>query len=213
MHKSGNIRLTRHGDDFIIVAPCKEIEWLVKEMEKGYELKYTIVGPEAGPSKEVRILNKRVRWTQDGIQYECDRRHAEIVVGLLGMEGMKPLSSPGLTEIIDCFLKEEDKKADNAEVRQRALEHGSDSLCRALAARINFFAQDRTDLVFASNCVSHFMSEPTPAAWQALKRMGRYLIGARRIVQTFKWGEVSSHIEGHGDSDWAGDKDPPAVAR
>ena len=110
VHKSGNIRLTRHGDDFIIVAPCKEIEWLVKEMEKGYELKCTIVGPEAGPSKEVRILNKRVRWTQDGIQYECDRRHAEIVVGLLGMEGMKPLSSPGLTEIIDCLKKEEDKK-------------------------------------------------------------------------------------------------------
>ena len=50
------------------------------------------------------------------------------------------------------------------------------------------------------------MSEPTPAAWQALKRIGRYLIGARRIVQTFKWDEVSSHIEGHGDSDWAGDK-------
>ena len=41
---------------------------------------------------------------------ECDRRHADIVVGLLGMEGMKPLSSPGLTEITDCFKKEEDKK-------------------------------------------------------------------------------------------------------
>ena len=60
--------------------------------------------------------------------------------------------------------------------------------------------------VLTSNCVSHFMSEPTPAAWQALKRMGRYLIGARRIVQTFKWVDVSSHIEGYGDSDWAGYK-------
>ena len=50
------------------------------------------------------------------------------------------------------------------------------------------------------------MSEPTPAAWLALKRIGRYLIGARRILQTFKWGEISGHIEGYGDSDWAGDK-------
>ena len=97
-------------------------------------------------------------------------------------------------------------KEGNAEVGQRALEHGSDSLFRALAARINFFAKDRADLVFASNCVTHFMSEPTPAAWQALRRTGRCPIGVRRIVQTFKWDEVSSHIEGYGDSDWAGDK-------
>ena len=110
VHTSRNIRLTCHGDDFIIVAPCKEIEWLVKEMEKEYELKYTIVGPEAGLGKEVPILNRRVRWTQNGIQYECDHGHADIVVGLLGMEGMRPLSSLGLSEIIDCFKKEEDKK-------------------------------------------------------------------------------------------------------
>ena len=50
------------------------------------------------------------------------------------------------------------------------------------------------------------MSEPTPAAWQAVERIGRYLIGARRIVQTFKWCEVSSHVEGFGDCDRAGDK-------
>ena len=57
------------GDD-IIVALCKEIEWLVREMEKECELKYTILGPEAGLSKEVRVLNRSVRWTPDGIQYE-----------------------------------------------------------------------------------------------------------------------------------------------
>ena len=50
------------------------------------------------------------------------------------------------------------------------------------------------------------MSEPTPAGWLALKRIGRYLIGARRIVQTFKWVEISSHIEGFCDSDWTSDK-------
>ena len=102
------------------------------------------------------------------------------------MEGMKPLSSPGLTEITDCFKKEEDKKDGDAEVRKRALEHGSDSLFRALTARINYIAQDRADHVFASNCVSHFMSEPTPAAWLALQRIGGCLMGARRILQTFK---------------------------
>ena len=45
-----------------------------------------------------------------------------------------------------------------------------------------------------------------PAAWLALKRIGWYLIGARRILQTFKWCEISGHIEGYRDSDWAGDR-------
>ena len=35
-----------------------KIEWLVREMEKEYELKYTIVGPEARLSKEVRVLTE-----------------------------------------------------------------------------------------------------------------------------------------------------------
>ena len=34
VHKSRNIGLTSHGDDFIVVAPSKEIEWLVKENER-----------------------------------------------------------------------------------------------------------------------------------------------------------------------------------
>ena len=34
VHESRNTRLTCHGDDFIIVALCKEIEWLVREMAK-----------------------------------------------------------------------------------------------------------------------------------------------------------------------------------
>ena len=181
--------------------------WMACECKgEKYELKHTIVGPEAGLCKEVRILSRRVRWTQDDIQYECDRRHADIVVSHMGMEGMKPFSTHGRAEVIDSFKKETDEKESNAEVRKRSLKHGSDSLFGALAARIKYIAKDRADPVFTNNCVSHFMSEPTPAAWQALKRIGRYLTGACRIVQTFKWGAVSSQVERHGDSGWAGDK-------
>ena len=62
------------------------------------------------------------------------------------------------------------------------LSTGSNSLFRALTARMNYIAQDRADLVFASSCVSHFMSEPTPAVWRTLKRTGRYLIGAACLI-------------------------------
>ena len=178
-------------------------------MEKEYELKCTIVGPEAGLSKEVRILNRRVSWIQDGIQYACDRRHADIFVCLLGMEYRHLASQKSLT----VSRKKKIKKKVTPMLDWVLLKNVDLTLFFGLSRpestmlpRIDYVAQDRADLVFANNCVSHFMSEPTPAAWQALKRIGRYLIGARRIVETFKWSEVSSHIEGYGDSDWASDK-------
>ena len=91
-------------------------------MKEKDELKRTVVGPEGELSKEVRILSRRARWTEDGIQYACDRRHLHIVVSRLGMEGMKTLSSPGPTEILDCARQEDEYRERHADVRKRALE-------------------------------------------------------------------------------------------
>ena len=60
---------------------------------------------------------------------------------------------------------------------------------RGLAARINYLSQDRMDLQFANKAVSKFMSAPTDLGWKILKRVGRYLVGARRTVQKFRWGK------------------------
>jgi hypothetical protein len=90
-HKERGIRLTCHGDDFFVAASLKSIEWLIREMKKKYELKSQILGPEKVCHQEVRILNRVVRWTQQGIEYEPDQRHAEMVVKDLGLEGAKPL--------------------------------------------------------------------------------------------------------------------------
>ena len=119
-------------------------------MEKEYELKYNIVGPEAGLSKEVRVLNRSVRWTPDGMQYECDRRHADICCGSLGHGRNEAfiVTWPHRNKSLTCFKKEEDKKEGNAEVGKRAVEHGSHSLFRALTARINYIAQDRADHLY-----------------------------------------------------------------
>ena len=58
---------------------------------------------------------------------------------------------------------------------------------RALAARLNYLAADRPDLLFASKCVSKHMACPSEGAWEVLKRVGRYLKGATRLVQHFEW--------------------------
>ena len=67
-------------------------------------------------------------------------------------------------------------------------------------------SQDRSDLQFANKAVSRHMSSPGKAGWQVLLRLGKYICGARRLVQTFVWGDRCKSIEGFGDSDWAGDR-------
>ena len=83
---------------------------------------------------------------------------------------------------------------------------GGDTKFRALAARLNYLALDRPDLQYCSKNISKYISSPTPTAWRMLKRVGRYLVGAMRVVQLFEWQHRCSVLKGMGDSDWAGDR-------
>ena len=45
--------------------------------------------------REIKILNKIVRYTDSGIEMEADPRHAEIVIKELGLEEAKVSRVPG----------------------------------------------------------------------------------------------------------------------
>ena len=54
--------------------------------------------------------NRIVEWTDEGIRYEADQRHAEIIIRELGLRKGKStsLSSPGLR--MEVHKNEEDKR-------------------------------------------------------------------------------------------------------
>ena len=81
------------------------------------------------------------------------------------------------------------------------------SLYRAITARINFLAQDRSDLQFASKECSRRMAAPRIKDWLLVKRVGRYLAGRPRAVSTFKWQDPTNMITAYADSNWAGCRD------
>ena len=58
---------------------------------------------------------------------------------------------------------------------------------RGVAARCNYFAQDGVDVQYATKEASRRMAKPRQADWALLKRLGRYLLGAPRFVQLFRW--------------------------
>ena len=52
-HKERNIKLTCHGDDFLIAAPMDQVKWLLERMKNKFDLKHHILGPEEECVKEV----------------------------------------------------------------------------------------------------------------------------------------------------------------
>ena len=61
-------------------------------------MKVQILGPGPGQKKEVRVLNRVIRWTDGGLEFEADQRHAEMVVRDLGLENAKAVATPGTRE-------------------------------------------------------------------------------------------------------------------
>ena len=115
----------------------------------------------------------------------------------MGLEGGKPVATPGIADSeADVHEREESKDLQGTEATQY----------RALAARLNYLALDRADLQFAAKEISKYMSSPKDADWVKIKRVGRYLLGTPRYVQSFIWQDMPRELTTFADSDWAGDK-------
>ena len=81
-----NIRSVIHGDDFTMLGSEEDLDWFRVKIEERFEVKIRgRLGPSEGDGKSIRILNRVVEWTNSGISYEADQRHAEIIVKQLGL--------------------------------------------------------------------------------------------------------------------------------
>ena len=142
-------------------------------MKTNYEL--TVggrLGPGHGDDKEATVLNRVIRWTPQGLEYEADPRQVEKLLQELELdgEGVKGVVTPGLRALAH-------QMRDEVQLPER--EH---TKFRALAARANYLAADRPDVIFAAKEVCRLMAKPTDLAMCALKRLGRYLRNRPRLV-------------------------------
>ena len=95
LNSQRKIELRVHGDDFMSVGSNHELKWLADQMKKRFQIKTSIVGGRTDEEKEVRVLNRVIRWTADGWQCEHDQRHSGMIVHELGLDGAKPMETPG----------------------------------------------------------------------------------------------------------------------
>ena len=190
-HPVKEIETLVHGDDFASVAEARELSWLGKKLEGRFKIKTQVIGGGREAAKEGRLLNRVLRYTEEGWEYEPDQRHAELMVKELGLEEAKSAATPG--------EKLKDSEMDDAELdARRATQY------RQIAARANYLAMDRPDIMYAVKEICRCMSKPTGSAWAKLKRLGRYLIGRERCVARYPWQGEELVINGYTDSDWGG---------
>ncbi len=190
-HPARQIALSVHGDDFTAAGSKRDLDWYEAAMKEHYELN---LQPRLGPgddAKEAVILNRIIRWTEEGVEMEADPRQAGKLIGECGMEGVNSVATPGVRM---SFAEAENDKP---------LADHLHTAFRGAAARANYLAADRLDCQFATKEVCRWMAKPTNSSWQALKRVCRYLVGLPRLVHVYRWQEVNT-VDVYTDTGWNG---------
>ncbi len=108
------------------------------------------------PRPDVRILNRVLRWTFEGIEYEPDQRHAELIIQRMGLETGKP---SGVTGVATDNLKDDEREKYPVLRGTEATEY------RALAKKMNYPALDRVELQYAAKGISKHIASPRSRKW------------------------------------------------
>ena len=195
VNPENGIRLVVWGDDFTFLGRDLDLRDMGEQMAEWYDVKVRgFVGPDPGDMKEIRILNRTIRWATNGVTYEADDKHVKTIVAGLGLQEDSKGSEFPLPREMDAAEGDEE------------LDAGMAKRYRRLAATVNYLALDRPDLQFTAGVLGRTAARPTTRSWANLKKVGRYLISHPAMTFRYTWcdsGAVSKVIV-YTDSDWAG---------
>jgi len=198
VHQQRRIRCWVHGDDFAFLGTLTQLMWVEAEIGKHIAMKRTgLLGSGPGEDKEVRCLNRLIRYDKDNdlIEWECDPRHVELIISGMGLNPQsKGVSTPGVA------IAPVEPSVDEALKGAQATHY------RGVTMRAAYISQDRPELLFATKEAARNMQNPTASSLEKLKRLARYLVAHPRVVQVFRRQGPQSVITQLTDSDHAGCK-------
>ena len=113
-HEDWGISLVVHGDDFTALGCDSSLDKWEKAMADKFEIKLKgRIGHEDHDLKEMRLLNRIIRVVPEGLTYEADPRHVELLVRSLGLEDCRKVSTPGVKPQLEVELEGADDTIDN----------------------------------------------------------------------------------------------------
>ena len=181
-----------HGDDYVSSGTPAAVEWLRRELAKKFEIKTSIIGHGATDAREGKVLNRILRATAEGWEYEADQRHGELMGQSMGLQSNSGVKTPTASE------------QDVAKWEQQPMADNKMSEYRAIAARGNYLGLDRPDLQYAAKETCRDMSQPTEESWRRLKRLARFLQHRPRLVWKYPFQRPAYYVDVYADSNFAG---------
>ena len=185
-NREKDLRVVVHVDDLLVEGGLAELRWLRDMLKDKYKIKSAILEEDG----ELQYLGRSIRKTSQGIEWEADKKHVEILVREWDLIGCKPCHTPIEGDLLPVgdrpeMCREEAKKF------------------RRAAARLTYLSQDRVDLGAAANLTSRCMATPRLGDDLLLRRIIQYLATRPRLATLYKWREESGVVKVFTDSDWA----------
>ena len=132
-----------------------------------------------------------MEWTAEGITWEADPRHAELIRKAYGVTG-RSVTTPGVKD-----------KADDIEGEMQISKEAADRY-RANTMRAQYLSTDRPEIQVQCRDLARKMQQPSDLDEMGLKRLARFLGVQPRLVWVFKWQKRVTRIETWCDTDHAG---------
>ena len=194
-HKGLQTYILVHGDDFYIVDRREGRKHALSLLRSAHELsKVVSLSPESSQSRP-------------------DQQHVSRALLALGLTDATGVATPGTDDVGGA------KASQISELRRTAKWHdpleevreeddllfGQElKLFQSVAARFNFLAVDRPDLLYSVKELVWKMASPRTQDLTALKRVARYTIKYPRMTCRYPWTELDNNIEVFGDANFAG---------
>ena len=197
MHPVRDMMAVVHGDDFVFVGLDEDLDSILEVLKKNYELKNRgRLGFGKNDVKEIDMLGRIIRLEGDGITWQGDPRHQDLLEEYFGMDATtKTLTKNGYDD--------DDKEGPD---ENGGLTKEEFKAYRMLAARLNYMAQDNPMVQYSAKEVCRSMANPMVKDFAKIKRVVRFLKGIGAVRWRYKWQEEEEFgaIVVYVDSDWAG---------
>ena len=96
-HPGKDISIVVHGDDFTALGDDQSLDWYEGELKKSFEIKVRgRLGEGCPGAQQIKILNRIVTLDSEGLTYEADPRHTDLLMSSLSLTESSSASSPGV---------------------------------------------------------------------------------------------------------------------
>ena len=120
-HETRGIVTLVHGDDFVSAGTECDLQWLDQALKRKYAIKTTVIGEATHLKKELRVLNRILRWhVGKGVTLEADPRHAQILVKELEGDQGRQVTTPSVRAQKEEEETEDQKEEDIKRRRSRS---------------------------------------------------------------------------------------------